>query len=428
MKRFLAAVVIAAPAVLSAQIQSGAPTIVTLDDALRLGEQHAPSMRTSANSQRISRLGVTRAYAAFLPSINSNATFNPAQNGNTANYSTGLSAGIQGLFSPETYFAIASAKRSLAVTEAQAVTTLYTLRTQIKQQYYSALQTQEQLTSVRNQLQVSETQHSFTVARVRNQTAISNDSIQSWSTVLSNRSNLMTAEFNAANAIRTLSRTLGIEYLVQPDPRDTANFRIVALDSVALLGMLHDSPAQVQSRANILNAKATLRTAKLRYIPQVGGSISWSRNGSGESVFGYTDKPYRYSGGEPRIGFSFSLTVFDRLGRESSLITAREGVETQEINYRDQRINQENQLYTLLNQIRLLERQLETLNLSRQLAQTNFDFVTRRYQLEAALQLDVMNAQNQLWTANNNIINARNQYRNAIAQLEQLVGRDLVPR
>jgi outer membrane protein len=242
---------------------------------------------------------------------------------------------------------------------------------------------------------------------------------------MNQENSLITANNTLANSIRTFSRTLGIETLVQPDPRDTANFQIVQLDSVALFAMLYDSPQAVQSRTTVANSKHSLRMAKLAYIPTLSGGVNWSRSGSGEGMFGYGDGTYRYSGGNPSISFNISLPVFDRFSRENSLMNARESLENAELNSRDQRLNQESTLLTNIANIRSLEQQLVNQQLALASAEENLRIIQIRYELDLITDLEVLTAQNTLINQRNSLITLRNNYRNAIAQLEQLVGREL---
>jgi outer membrane protein TolC len=189
--------------------------------------------------------------------------------------------------------------------------------------------------------------------------------------------------------------------------------------------MLPESPQAIQSRTTHANAKQTLLTAKLQYLPQLSGGINWSRSGSGEGLWGYGSKRYTYNGGDPSISFSLSLPFFDRFSRENSLVSAREGLENAEIAMRDQRLNQHSNLLNLLNQVRTTVAQMKINELQIAAAEKSLEVATLRYELDLNTSLEVLSAQNSLFTARNNLINTRNTYRNQIAQVETLVGREL---
>jgi outer membrane protein TolC len=417
---------LAAPLTLDAQqLSTDPPTIVSLEDALAIAEQSAPAMRNTATSLRNAKQGVTRSYAAFLPTVSTNASLRPAQNGGRANYSAGINMGLSGLFSQDSYFAIGLAKRSLATAEATAVTQLFTLRAQVKSQYFAVLQAQEQLTASRNQLAITEKQLEISRVRVRSGMVVVNDSLSAANSVLSAQINLLTAENNVNNTIRTFSRTLGIETLVQPDARDTANFRVIQLDSAALVSMLLDAPALNTLRANMATARHNVRVARLQYVPRISGGLNWGRSGSGQGVWGYGDKAYNYSGGEPSISFSMSLTVFSGFQREFGLVNAKETLANQELNYRDQVLTQQSDLINRINSIRVLEKNLELQAKSIIVAEDNHRWMEKRYELDLVTDIEVLNTRNALFNANNSLINMRTQYRNQIAQLEQMLGREL---
>jgi outer membrane protein TolC len=397
---------------------------VTLDDAIQLALENAPSMRNSQNSLRSARMALTQRYSAFLPRISTSAGFRPAQNGGDARFDAGISASVS-LFNPQQYFAIAQAKRQLEVSEASALTSTYQLRTQVKQQFFAAQQSQEALAASQRQLLVVEAQMELVRVRVRTGYVVVNDSLNTLISLLSAQDNVQTAENNVANSIRNLSRTLGLNTLVRPDPRDSSEFAIIQIDSVALVGMLVEAPAALQSRAQIANSKASLRDVRLRYIPSIGGSISMSRSGSGQGFYGFGAGQYRYSGGQPGLNFSFSLPIFDGFGREASLVNAREAVETAELNYRDQQRDALNSLYQAIANIRSTERTLKRQEMQIGIAEENLRIVNIRFELDAATPLEVMTALNSLFNATNSLVNTRNTYRNQIATLEQTVGRDI---
>ncbi len=426
MKRLLAAILIAVPSALFAQTQSTAVPIVTLDDALKLAMDNAPSMRNSRNSVRAAKLNVTQQYMVFLPQITTAAGFRPAQNGQRINFSTQYSASISGIFDINTYFGFANVKRARDLAEANAVQSTYQLRTSVKQSYYAVMQQQEAISNSQRQLEVARKNLALSRTRLNTGMVVQSDTLNNLISVLTSESALINAENSLQNSIRTFSRTLGIEYLVRPDPADTANFQILVIDSLALMGMLKDAPAAVVSRASIETQKGNLRTAKLRYIPiPSGGSLSMSRSANGESVFGYTDQSYRYTGNRPSLTFSFSLTIFDKFNREEQLISAREGLENAQLNYRDQQITAESNLLNQINSLRSLERQLVTQQKSLDAAVEAFRIATAKNDMGMMTELDFTNAQNQLFNAQNSMVTLRNNYRNAIAGLEALVGRDL---
>jgi multidrug efflux system outer membrane protein len=430
MKKLVLALLVAAPVAPVAPVALSAQNIqqipvVTLDDALRIAAENATTMRNARNSLRSSRMTVTQRYAAFLPSISTNASFQPAQNGAPARYGAGISASISGMFNQNTYFQIAQAKRALANQEASYVATQFQLKQTVKQQYFQVLQAREALTASRNALRVQETNMEWMRERVRTGTTIESDTLNQMQSLLSSQLNVVNGERSVENLIRTFSRTLGLENDVQPDPGDTANFRMVELDSAALVAMLPESPQAVQSRTTHANAKQSLLTAKLVYLPQLSGGINWSRSGSGEGLWGYGSKTYRYNGGEPSISFSIGLPFFDRFGRESGLVSAREALENAEIAMRDQRLNQHSTLINNLNSVRTTVEQMRINELQIAAAERSLEVATLRYELDLDTSLQVLNAQNSLFTARNSLISTRNTYRNQIAQIETLVGREL---
>jgi outer membrane protein TolC len=424
MKRFVAALLFAVPSALFAQDATTVPA-VSLEDAIRIAEESAPSMRTSRQNVRSAKLGVTRSYLAFAPTISTGASYRPAQNGARQNFTSQISVGLNNFFNWNTYFAVSTSKRSLATAEATAVQSRYQLRTTVKNQYFAVLQAQEALANSERQLVVAEENMKLVRTRLNTGMVVASDTLSNLIAVLNAQSALIAGQATLQNNIRTFSRTLGIENLVRPDPRDTANFKIIQIDSVALLGMIQDAPAAVTSRAQIENAKSNLRSAKLAFVPTPSSSLSWNRSAQGSSVFGFTDGLYRYSTSQPSFQLSLSLPIFNAFNREATLISARETLENAQYNYRDQQLNVESQLLNQISTIRNLERQLTVQELSLLAAEEQFRVQTLRNNIGLLTEIEVTTARNALFTAQNNIVNTRYAYRNAIAALEQLVGRDL---
>src|SRR5688500_18480618 len=66
------AALLAVPMLLSAQQPTTEPRLITLDEAVRLAQQNAPSSMQARGNLRTRALAVRSAYAAFLPTLNGN--------------------------------------------------------------------------------------------------------------------------------------------------------------------------------------------------------------------------------------------------------------------------------------------------------------------------------------------------------------------
>jgi outer membrane protein TolC len=106
-------------------------------------------------------------------------------------------------------------------------------------------------------------------------------------------------------------------------------------------------------------------------------------------------------------------------------VSAREALENAEIAMRDQRLNQHSTLINNLNSVRTTVEQMRINELQIAAAERSLEVAMLRYELDLDTSLQVLNAQNSLFTARNSLISTRNTYRNQIAQIETLVGREL---
>jgi outer membrane protein len=120
-----------------------------------------------------------------------------------------------------------------------------------------------------------------------------------------------------------------------------------------------------------------------------------------------------------------SFPLFDRLNREEAVVRANIAEDNARANLRDARLNQRQQLVTLLGNFRTAEARVQIQQASVQAGEEDLRVMQERYNLGASTLLELLTSQQTLDEARRQLIQARLDARTAKAQIEQLIGRDL---
>jgi outer membrane protein TolC len=415
----LLALLIAAPAVLAAQ--APAPRIISLDEAIRMAQQNSPSALQARGRLKTSSNALRAAYTGFLPSGLSVSAGASKRNG-IWNYSNSLSTNIS-IFDPNKFITIGRAKRDLATQEISELQNRYTVAQSVKQQFFAVISARETETAAKSSLAISEAQLANTVARVTNGTGLYTDSMSGRISVTAARIAVLSASNSLRQANATLTRTVGSDTPVEANPADTAGFKFAVLDSAALSALVDSGPAMQQSLASVATSEYSVKSAKFAYLPKLNG-FSFSRSGSGTGAFGFDDSPFKYSSSQ-WMNFGISLQLWDNFSRENSMVSANISLDNARASLHDQKLAQQLSFLQLLGQLRTTEEQIKLQQSSIAYAEVILRNVQQRYNLGLSLQLEVLTAQNSLQSAKQTLISQRATYRNAKAQLEALIGRDL---
>jgi outer membrane protein TolC len=427
LKQFAAALV-AVPMLLGAQT-SNEPSRISLDEAIRLAQQNSPAAIQARNSLRTAALDVRQSYMnLFIPSLNANVGISRPLERNQLSgerlwqHNSSLSASVNFL-DPRGYWTIGTSKLALQSAEISELQQRYNTTATVKSQYFAALNAAESEAAARASLATAEESFKHAVARVRAGAVITSDSLRAMISLSSARINVLSAQNAARQASAQLTRTIGSEFPVMADPSDTANFQFVTIDSLELVRLVEQGPAMENQRIAIERQRYALRTARWQYLPTLP-SLSWSRSGSGVGFYGYDDLPYNYRHSYT-TGVSFSIPIWNNLSREQTLMSARMASDLAQVQYRDQRAGQLVSLNQQIGTLRTTQAQIDLAELQLMAAIEDNRVVQLRYQLGQSTQLEASTSQDALTSARQRVVSLRNTYRNARAQLETLIGRDL---
>jgi outer membrane protein len=405
---------------------------ISLDEAIRLARENAPAAVQARGEIRTSNSAVRSAYGAFLPNFNftmGQSESRGRRQGPTGtlvdyvaprSYSTGFNSTLT-LFEGGRFAELSRSRAGVGAAEANEVAQRFNISLDVKRQYYSILAARESEAAARAQLEQADAQFRAATARVRAGVATMSDSLRSVIQVGNARLALLTAQNGVREASAALSRLVATPYLVTANPSDTLDLPVSPVDSAALRQLAEHGPAVEQAEANYRAARAGVRASKAAYLPSV--DLSYRRAGSG------FDPYYGIGGGSLAYAntwsLGLSLPVFNNFAREDRIVRASVQEDVAEAQLRDARLLARQSLIQQLGALRTAEERIAIQQASVAAAQEDLRVQQQRYNLGASTLLDLLTSQTTLNTARAALIQARQDYRVARAQIEALIGQDL---
>jgi outer membrane protein len=428
------ALVAAASAPVGAQ-GAGADSLypISLDEAVRLARRNAPAAVQARGQVRTSSSAVRSAYGAFLPNLNfsmgqtQSRGRRQGQEGTLidyvapTSYSTGFSSTLT-LFEGGRRFAELSQSRAdVGAAEANEVAQQFNIALQVKREYYNILAARESEAAARAQLEQADQQFRAAAARVRAGAATMSDSLRSVIQVGNARLALLTARNNVRDASAALTRLVASQVMVTANPRDTLDLPATPIDSVTLLQLAERGPAVRQAEAQFRAARAGVRVARSSYLPSV--DMSFRRGGSGfDPYYGIGGGSLAYS---RTLSFGLNFPVFNNFAREDQIVRANVQEDVAEAQLRDARLLARQNLIQQFGALRTAEERIRIQQASVAAALEDLRVQQQRYNLGASTLLDLLTSQTTLNSARAALIQARQDYRVARAQIEATIGRDL---
>jgi outer membrane protein len=312
-------------------------------------------------------------------------------------------------------------RSDVGAAEANEVNQQFNVALQVKTQYYGILAARESEAAARAQLQQAEEQLKASIARTRAGVATLSDSLRSVVAVGNAQLALITARNNLRIASAALTRLVGSETPVTALPSDTLDLALTPLDSGTLAGMLELGPSVRQAEAQLASARASVRSARTPYLPTV--DLTYSRSGNGfDKFYGIGDKSLAYTN---NFAIRLAYPLWNNYQREDVLTRARIQAEIADATVRDARLAAQQNLVQQLGALRTAQQRIALQQVSVAAAQEDVRVQQQRYALGASTLLDLLTSQSTLDAARSALIQARQDFRVARAQLEALVGREL---
>ena len=426
---------------MSAAIAQAAPSapvqdslhLISLQEAVSLAQRNAPAAVQARGQLRTSASAVRSAFGSFLPSLTANLS-QSQQTGAVLGeqnrlitltqpwrYSMGLSTGLE-LFDGGRRFADLRARRAdVDAAEANEVSQRFNIALQVKREYANILAARESEAAARAQLEQAEAQLRSAVARVQAGAATMSDSLRSLIQVGNARLALITAQNNVRVASAALTRLAATPFVVTANPADTADVPLMTVDSAVLERLALEGPAVQQAQLQLRAAGAATRAARSTYLPNV--RMSYSYNGAGTDPYRFsTSDEFRYGSS---LTFSLNFPIFNNFNREDQVVRARVAEDNAAAQLRDARLAAQQSLVQQLGALQTAEERIRIQQASVLAAQEDLRVQQQRYTLGASTLLDLLTSQSQLNQARAALIQARQDYRIARAQIEAIIGRDL---
>jgi outer membrane protein len=431
-------VLLAAPVALGAQAVTDTTLHpISLAEAIRLAGDKNVSNIIASNNIRSANNSVRQARAAFIPQVSLSASqsrssgerLGPGNSiigyGSAWGYNTGLSINQFTLFDGGAMFAnIKTANANVAAAEAGEVNTEFAVALQVKLAYNQILAAKESEGAAIAQLEAAKVQLQTSIAKVNAGAANVSDSLRSVVQV----GNAQLALLQAQNLYRTsaasLTRLVGTSYFVTAQLADTIERPPTPVDSAAVLQEALNGPGIRQQEATVTATSAAVRAAKTQYLPTV--TAGFTIGGSGTSaLYGFNSSlqnPYPYA---RTFNVSLSYPLFNRFQRENNIATQQINLENAQASLKDQQLGAQQNIITAIATIRNAEETMRVQQINVEASQEDLRVQQQRYNLGASVLLDVLNSQSALVTARQQLIQARLNYRNARAQIEAYIGKDL---
>jgi outer membrane protein len=388
---------------------------ISLQEAVVLAQRNSPAAVQARGQLRSSSSSVRSAYGAFLPNLSMSMgqskqggqRFDPlrgpvAAPGSPWQYSLGFNSSIE-LFDGGRRFAD------------------FNIALQVKREYANVLAARESEAAARAQLDQAEAQLRASVARVQAGAATMSDSLRSVIQVGNARLALLTAQNNLRVGSASLTRLVGTPFLVTANPADTLERVTFEVDSLALIQMAQRGPAVTQAERNLAAATAGEWAAKTSYLPTISASFRYNGNRQ-DSTYQLSFGPYAYG---RTFSVNLNFPLFNQFNREDQVLRARIAEDNAAAQLRDARLAAQQSIIQQLGVLRTAEERIRIQQASVLAAEEDLRVQQQRYALGASTLLDLLTSQSQLNQARAALIQARQDYRIARAQIEAIVGRDL---
>src|SRR5688572_7705787 len=406
---------------------------ISLQEAVSLAQRNMPAAVQARGQVRTAVSAVRSARGAFLPSLSTSMgqtkqggqRFDPlrgpvTQSASPWQYSAGLSSSLELFDGLRRWNDLKAREADVDAAEANETSQRFNIALQVKQEYARILAARESEAAARAQLEQAEAQLRAAVARVQAGAATMSDSLRSLIQVGNARLALLTAQNDVRVASATLTRLVGTSFLVTANPLDTLDLPVVPIDSAALALLALQGPEVQQAELSLRAANAGVSSSRSSYMPTI--SMSYSYNGNGNDPFGFGNGQFLYGS---NLAFRLNFPIFNNFNREDQIVRARVAQDNAAAQLRDARLAAQQNLVQQVGGLRTAEERIRIQQASVLAAQEDLRVQQQRYALGASTLLDLLTSQSQLNQARAALIQARQDYRIARAQIEATIGRDL---
>lgn len=426
-RMLLGLVLIAAPA--AAQSQAP-PVTLTLDEAAALAFENDPELAQALGVHRTAAAAEKTSLGSYLPTVSFSAgsslssterfdgTRNETVTGSSDAYSGGLSASMDVFTAGRRGAERRQAQAQTTAAEAQVVASRYRVALVVERTFYEEIRAGELAEVARSRMERAE--QGLVAAERRHQvgSATRSDVLRATLELNTAREALLQAQTQRATAAYALGRLVGRDGPVQGRAPDDGAPRPLALTHQQILDLLADeSPTIRAAESSMLAAGAGVAAARTQYLPTLRASSGYDW---------FNQDPTLANGGTSwSLRLSLSYPIFDGFRREESMERVRVQERVAEMRLADARRGVRADAERLLGQLQLAADRIELAEAAVTVAEEDLRVQQERYDLGAAIILDLLASQTNLAEAQRNLVSARFDYRLARAELEALAGRAL---
>ena len=415
---------------------SGPAHPITLGEAIKLAQQNSPSTIQARNAVSSQDLAVRAAYAQFLPNLsysgsgsrrggtvlNTQGELVPYSSKTPWNFSRGWSTSLTLFDAGRRVFDLQGVKSSRASAEASERGAQFSVALNVSTQYYAALAARESRAAAQAQLDEADANLRSAVARIAAGAATRSDSLRAVISLGNARLAILQADNNLANANAALTRLVATPFAVTPTPEDTgAPAGAFVVDSAELMQSVDQAPTVISARMSLSSSRSAVRAARTSYFP----TLSLSYGSTGGNTSSNFDWGQGLMNNSTNLSLRLSLNLFDGLTRENSVQNASLQEMNARAQLRDATLLAEQNLLQYLNQLRVSQTQIMINQASLEAAQEDLRVQQQRYSLGASTQLELLTTQQALNAARYSLVSARFNARNALAQIEALLGHEI---
>jgi outer membrane protein TolC len=397
---------------------------VTLEEALELARNNAPTLEQSASALEIARYGELTAWGAFLPSASlsygysnsSSARLDPTNQGfSTTNYSARVTGSID-LLDWQRLSGLKEAQRGVDASSAQYRQTQYQTTEAVKVAYYNAVATRELVRVEAERVQRQRDQLSFVQQQLDLGRATRSDVLRSQVDL----NNARVALLNAENAQRAstygLAEAVGLREPLAPEAAAELEVDVTMPDRQQIVSRaLAEAPGLTTARAQAQATEAAVTSAKSAYLPTLSLSGGWA----------WSNSDFPPENRSWSLSLSGNLPLFNGFGREAQLYSAQARRDQARADERAVELSLRSDLDAALGTIEAAVASIDLAEQTVELSGEDLRVTRERYRLGLATILDLQSAQITLREAEVDLIQRRFDYRLGIARLEAILGSEL---
>jgi outer membrane protein len=426
--------------------QSGnAPLVISLDDAVRIGEQHNRELEIARLDKRMAGQKVRESWAEVLPHLSSSLTYTRTlkptvlflpssmfggtgggsqafeiSSDNSSIASLNLS---QNIFKLSAFAGIKASSLVRKISDQSFRQTNAGVVTSIRRAYYDVLIATEKRKLVEQSIARWEVARKDTNALFRQGVAADLDTLKAWLSVENLRPDLIRAQYGQSIAATNLKRVMGIDQETPLTLSDTLTFREITLpkDVSAAYGEALDKRPDVRSLSLQTEAEnARVMAARSEGLPVL-------------SAFGQLDAQTQFNDGASvrssrwpvasTVGLQLSVPIFSGFATSAKIEQAKiERLQTR-TRYEELKSQVRADVEVRLSNVIEARKRIDVQSKTIAVAERSYRITTLRLREGIGSRLELTDAELQLYTAKTNYLQAVYDYLVATAELEKSLGR-----